>query len=73
MLIARWVETSSVWLEAKVYWHVPLLLALVLLPFNVELLLIGVKDGKLEVSAEVYVYVKVLLLTFRLTLLLLVA
>ena len=58
-------------METEVNRHVPLLLVVVLLLFYVELLFSGVKDWKLEVSAEVYVDVIVLLLTCWLRLLLL--
>ncbi len=58
-------------METEVNRHVPLLLVVVLLLFYVELLFSGVKDWKLEVSAEVYVDVIVLLLTCWLWLLLL--
>ena len=71
ILIALWVEASGVWLETEVNRHVPLLLVVVLLLFYIELLFSGVKDWKLEVSAEVYVDVIVLLLTYWLWLLLL--
>ena len=65
------MEAGGVWLETEVNRHVPLLLVVVLLLFYVELLFSGVKDWKLEVSAEVYVDVIVLLLTCWLWLLLL--
>ena len=58
-------------METEVNRHVPLLLVVVLLLFYIELLFSGVKDWKLEVSAEVYVDVIVLLLTYWLWLLLL--
>jgi len=57
------VEASGILLETEVNRHVPMRLVVVLLLVYVELLFSGVKDWKLEVSAEVYVDVVVLLLT----------